>query len=122
MIDFFASGHALVEGLIAHFADSREGRVGRVGRLELTMGREAGEGVAVIYTDGPDIDVLVMDSAGRLRPDWAAAFHQRPLPVRPLRAQKARHVDWAALLSRLDSHTGRARAPHAIAGIVVRPA
>ena len=114
MIDFFASGHALVEGLLAHFADSRDGRVGR---LEVTVGEEAGEGVAVIYADGPNIDVVVVDSAGRVRPEWAAAFHQRPMAVRPLRAQKGRGVDWAALAARVDS----SREPHAVAGIVVRP-
>jgi ATP-dependent helicase HepA len=126
MIDFFASGHALVEGLIAHFADSRDGRVGGV---EVTIGREAGEGVAVIYADGPNVDVVVVDSAGRLRPDWAAAFQSRPLPVRPLRAREGKQVDWAALATgcraRLQADAGgridRARQPHAIAGIVVRP-
>jgi ATP-dependent helicase HepA len=118
MIDFFASGHALVEGLLAHFADSRDGRVGR---LELSIGRAADEGVAVIYADGPNIEVVVVDSSGRSRPDWAAAFHRRPLPVRPLRAQKGRHGDWSAIASRLGAHLDPTRAPHMIAGIVVRP-
>ena len=118
MIDFFASGHALVEGLLAHFAESRDGRVGR---LEVSVGRAAGEGVAVIYADGPQIDVVVVDSSGRLRPDWAAAFHQRPLPVRPLRAKKAAHGDWSALVARVDAYLDRARAPFMVAAILVRP-
>jgi hypothetical protein len=62
----------------------------------------------------------VIDSAGRLRPDWAAAFHQRPLPVRPLRAEYGGRVDWAALVSRVQGQLDPARVPHSLAGIVVR--
>jgi ATP-dependent helicase HepA len=116
MIDFFASGHALVEGLLAHFADSRDGRVGR---LEVSIGQAAGEGVAVIYADGPDFEVLAVDSTGRLRPDWAAAFRQRPLPVRP-HAQRSTDADRSALVSRLNAHLDRTREPEMVAEIVVR--
>jgi hypothetical protein len=116
MIDFFASGHPLVEGVIAHVADSRDGRVGR---LHVTVGEERGEGIAVIYADGPDIEVVVVDSAGRLRPEWGAAFHQRPLPVRPLRAQDGHHVDWAAMIAKVQPHIAAAREPQMVAAIVV---
>ena len=115
-IDFFASGHPLVEGLLAHSEDSRDGRVGR---LQVAIGQETGEGVAVIYTDGPEVEVVVFDAAGRPRPDWAAAFHQRPLPARPLRDEPGRRVDWAALVSRVQERLDPAREPHAVAGIVV---
>jgi ATP-dependent helicase HepA len=118
-IDFFASGHALVEGLLAHFADSRDGRVGW---LEVSIGQSGGEGVAVIYADRPDFEVVVVDSTGRLRPDWAAAFHQRPLPVRPLRTQEAWRADWSAVVAGLHPHLVRTREPHIVAGIVVRQA
>ncbi len=118
MIDFFASGHPLVEGLLAHVKDSRDGRVGR---LEVAVGQEAGEGVAVIYTDGQTFEVVVVDAAGRLRPDWAAAFHARPLPVRPLRGRHAGPTDWSALVSRARERVAAARDPYAVAGIVVRP-
>jgi ATP-dependent helicase HepA len=118
LIDFFASGHPLVEGLLAQFEDSRDGRVAL---LDVAIGREAGEGVAVIYKDGPHAEVVAIDSAGRLRPDWAAVFHQRPLPVRPLRAESGGRVDWAALVSRVQRQLDTVREPHAVAGIVVRP-
>jgi len=89
--------------------------------LEVAIGQEAGEGVAVIYKDDPHAEVVVIDSAGRLRPDWAAAFHQIPLPVRPLRAGHGGRVDWAALVSRAQGQLDPARDPHSVAGIVVRP-
>ena len=118
LIDFFAFGHPLVEGLLTHLEDSRDGRVAR---LEVAIGQEAGEGVAVIYKDDPHAEVVVIDSAGRLRPDWAAAFHQIPLPVRPLRSRHGGRVDWAALVSRAQGQLDPARDPHSVAGIVVRP-
>jgi hypothetical protein len=67
------------------------------------------------------MEVVVVDSTGRLRPDWAAAFHQRPLPVRPLRAQKARDGVLSELVSRLEGHLDPTRDPHLVAEIVVRP-
>jgi hypothetical protein len=118
MIDFFASGHPLVEGLLAHFADSRDGRVGRV---ELSIDRAAGAGVAVIYADGPRFEVVAVDSSGPLRPDWGAAFHKHPLPLRPLRAQKGRHDEWSALVPGLDRHLDRTREPQMVVAVVVRP-
>jgi ATP-dependent helicase HepA len=118
LIDFFASGHPLVEGLLAHVEDSPDGRVGR---LEVALGQHTGEGIVVIYKDGPQMEVVAIDAAGRLRPDWAAAFHQRPLPARAVRGDRGAQVDWAALVSRAREQLDPAREPHAVAGIVVRP-
>jgi ATP-dependent helicase HepA len=117
LIDFFASGHPLVEGLLAHVEDSPDGRVGR---LEVTIGQQTGEGVAVIYKDGPE-EIVAVDSAGRLRPDWVAAFHQRPLPARVLRGERGAGIDWAALVSRVREQLDPAREPDVVVGIVVRP-
>lgn len=118
LIDFFASGHSLVEGLLAHVEDSPDGRVGR---LEVAIGHETGEGIVVFYKDGPQIEVLAVDAEGRLRPKWAAAFHQRPLLARALRGERGAQVDWVALASRAHEQLNPAREPHAVAGIVVRP-
>ena len=119
LIDFFASGHSLVEGLLAHVEDGPDGRVGR---LEVAVGQQTGEGVVVIYKDGPQMEIVAVDAAGRLRPEWAAAFHQRPLPVRALRDDRGAAIDWSALVSRVRGQIDPAREPHAVAGVVVRPA
>jgi ATP-dependent helicase HepA len=122
LIDFFASGHPLVEGLLAHVEDSPDGRVGI---LEVALrdqtSQERGEGVVVIYKDGPEVEIVAVDSAGRPRPDWAAAFHQRPLPVRALRGERGAGVDWAALVSRVRHQLDSGREPDLVAGIIVRP-
>ena len=86
-LDFFASGHPLVEGILAHFEESA---LGRVARFEVEIGQERGEGLVAVYKDGPVFEVVVIDAAGRARPDWAAAFRQRPLRARPVTDEPAR--------------------------------
>jgi ATP-dependent helicase HepA len=118
-LDFFASGHPLVEGIFAHF---EEGALGRVARLEITIGGERGEGLVAVYKDGPAFDVVVIDSAGRARPDWAAAFRQRPIPARPVTDESAiEDRTWMGMVRRLGLQLEPARRPHALAAIVVRP-
>ena len=117
-IDFFASGHPLVEGIFAHFEDSA---LGRVVRFEMEIGAEHGAGLVAIYKDGPVFEVVAIDSAGQTRPDWAAAMRQRPLGARPITDDTIESVDWAVMVRRLGSQLDAARRPHALAAIVVRP-
>ena len=117
-IDFFASGHPLVEGIIAHFEDSA---VGRVARFEVEIGGEHGEGLVAVYKDGPVFDVVAIDSAGQTRPDWAAAIRQRPLRAHPVTNDANEDVDWAGLVRRLGTQLDATRRPHALAAIMVRP-
>jgi hypothetical protein len=74
-IDFFSSGHTLVEGLLAHFEEDPKGRVAR---LEVHIAGEGGRGIVAIYKDGPQFDVRAFDSEGRERPEWTEAFRRRP--------------------------------------------
>ena len=119
-IDFFASGHPLVEGIFAHFEDSA---LGRVARFEVEIGQERGEGLVAVYKDGPVFEVVAIDSAGRTRPDWAAAIRQRPLRARPVTDEAIEEPltgqAWFAVWVRSSTP---ARRPHALAAIVVRPA
>jgi ATP-dependent helicase HepA len=118
-LDFFASGHPLVEGIFAHFEESS---VGRVARFEITIGRDRGEGLVAVYKDGPAFDVVVIDSTGRARPDWAAAFHQRPIQARPVTDDPTiEGRTWMNMVRRLGPQLEPARRPHALAAIVVRP-
>jgi ATP-dependent helicase HepA len=117
-LDFFASGHPLVEGIFAHFEDSS---TGRVARFEIAIGRDRGEGLVVIYRDGRDIEIVAIDSTGRSRPGWAAAIRQRPLGLKPVIADAGAQAKWTTLIRRVGSGLDRARRPYAIAAIVVRP-
>jgi len=116
MIDFFASGHPLVEGIFAHY---EEHALGRVVRVEVAIGQERDEGLIAVYKDGPAFEVVAFDASGRARPDWAAAFHGRSLRVSGVTGKDR---DWTALVRHLGAQLDPSRRPHAIAAIVVRPA
>ena len=118
-LDFFASGHALVEGVFAHFDESP---IGRVARAELETGRERGEGLVAIYRTGASFEVVALDASGRARPDWAAAFRQHPLRLRAVPRDSSDPHEWRALAGRLAARLDRARRPHAIAAVSIKPA
>jgi len=116
-IDFFASGHPLVEGIFAHYEESA---VGRVARFEVEIGGERGEGLVAVYKDGPVFEVVVIDSAGQTRRDWSADLRQRTLRPRPMSDEASKSVDWTALVRTLGKRLDAARRPHALAAIAVR--
>jgi ATP-dependent helicase HepA len=116
-IDFFASGHPLVEGILAHFSDSGDGRVTY---LEVNGAGHHGEGIVAFYKDGPRF-VVALDGAGHERPEWAKAFHQRPLRLRPLPREHALRIDWRRIARRAGEQLDPVRRPYALAGISVRP-
>ena len=115
-IDFFASGHPLVEGLFAHFEENLNGRVAR---LELEISGQPGTGLVAIYRDGPAFDVIAFDADGVARPDWSAAFSRRPLTAHKMKAEEAARHDRSTMVGRLAPRFG-SRRPHALAAVVVR--
>ena len=90
-------------------------------RFEVAIGAERGEGLVAVYKDGPVFDVIVIDSTGRARPDWEAAFRQRPVRVRPVTDEPIVDPNWMDVVRRLGPRLDPARRPHALAAIVVRP-
>jgi ATP-dependent helicase HepA len=116
-IDFFASGHALVEGVLAHFEDDPKGRVAR---LDLRIPGQRGAGLVALFKDGPEFEVAAFDLDGQARPEWAEAFRRRPLAALRLKAEDAAAHDWGAVVARLEPLLG-GRRPHAVAGVMVRP-
>ena len=118
-IDFFASGHPLVEGIFAHYEESA---IGRAVRFEIKMGKEIDAGLVAIYKDGPAFEVIAIDVAGNPRPDWAAAVLQRPINVRPVTGEAAKNQDWRSMVQRLGAQLDPTRLLHAVAAIEVRPA
>ena len=111
-IDFFSSGHALVEGLLAHFEEDPKGRVAW---LDVVIPGQEGRGIVAIYKDGPQFDVRAFDSDGGERPEWADAFRRRPLRASRMKTADVADYDW----NRLTTQLGETR-PHAVAAISVR--
>jgi ATP-dependent helicase HepA len=117
-LDFFASGHPLVEGVFAHFEDSP---LGRVARFTVEIDAQTGQGLVAIYKDGPRFDVVALDSSGTARPDWEAVLRRRPLRARPVSGPAEEDPAWRAAIRRLGARLDPARRPHAVAAIDVRP-
>ena len=118
-IDFFASGHPLVEGIFAHYED---GALGRAVRFEIKMGTENDAGLVAIYKDGRAFEVVAIDVGGHARPDWAAAVLRRPILVRPVTGEAAKDREWRSMVRRLGAQLDPTRRLHAVAAIEVRPA
>jgi hypothetical protein len=117
-IDFFASGHALVEGVLAYYQD---GPHGRVARLEIeNSGHERGDGIVAFYRDGRTFEVVAFDAAGRERTDWAAAFQYGRLQARRMSEATVQARDWNSLVRRLAPALDSTRRPECVAAIAVR--
>ena len=117
-LDFFASGHPLVEGLLAHLEESP---LGRVAVLSVAMGAEKGLGLLALYKDGPAFEAVVVDASGRPRPEWASALRRRPLRTRHPPNALLREPAWAATIRRMAARLDPARRPAALAAVVVSP-
>ena len=116
-IDFFSSGHPLVEGIFAHYEESP---LGRAVRFEIAIGQDTGEGIVAIYKDGPAFEVVALDDKGQVRLDWAEAVLQRPIGARPI-AKVNEHDGWQTMVRQLGERLDPARRLHALAAIKVRP-
>jgi ATP-dependent helicase HepA len=115
-IDFFASGHPLVEGLLAHFEEDPKGRVAR---LELQVPGQGGAGAIAIYKDGPQFEIVALDASGQVRQEWAEALRDRSAAPLRMKPEDAAGHDWKTIVPCLSSQLGNRR-PHAVAAIVVR--
>jgi ATP-dependent helicase HepA len=115
-LDFFAAGHPLVEGVLAHLDESP---LGRVAVLDVTIGAERGIGLLALYKDGPAFEAVAVDAEGRPRPDWAASLRRRPLRTRRTGRGPTRDPRWAPAVRRMAASLDPARRPVALAAIVV---
>ncbi len=113
-IDFFAAGHPLVEGVLAHLAESP---LGRVGLLHVSgRGEEHGLGLLALYKRGPQFEAVAVDTTGRRRPEWAALLTRRPLRSRRVQAASwTAQPGWAELVRGLAAQLDEREAPVAVA-------
>ena len=116
-LDFFASGHPLVEGVFAHIDESP---FGRAVRCEVAIGSDRGEGLLAIYKQTAGFAVVAVDAQGRPRPDWAEAIRTRRT-LRFRRLTDEAEINWSSLIARLMPRFDASRRPYAVAAILVRP-
>ncbi|HEX6853243.1 MAG TPA: SNF2-related protein [Candidatus Polarisedimenticolaceae bacterium] len=115
-LDFFASGHPLVEGLLAEIED---GRIGRTAILGVDGRGTTGFGLLAIYAKEGGFDAVCVDLHGKRRDDWAAQLTARPLRTR--RIKTASIVDaptWGPMVRKLAAALGREDRPAAAAAVV----
>ena len=117
-IDFFASGHPLVEGLLRHYEESP---IGRAVRCRDTNRDEVNAGLIAIYKEGPAFEVIAIDLDGKSRADWAPAVFTRPIAVRPFGERRRKETEWRDMVRRLGAMLDPTRRLHAIAAMRVRP-
>jgi ATP-dependent helicase HepA len=113
-LDFFASGHPLVEGVLAHLEEAPSGRVA-VANLALAGAR--GLALLALYKDGPGFEAVAVDEEGRLRPDWAEAL-RGPLALRPAARDVTLAADWRGRIERLAAALPPGRRPVAVAALL----
>lgn len=98
-LDFFASGHVLVEGL---FRELEDGPRGRVALLSLDKAGVSSAGLLFAFRHGTSAEFLALSLDGREQPAWADQIVARRSETRGIRPE-----DWTALLARA-SRSGQA--------------
>lgn len=111
-IDFFSSGHSLVEGILAHLEDSGDGRVA----LLHVRGDVDGFGLLALYKQGPAFSAVAIDMEGKSRPEWAELLTRRPLKSRRIKTENwIGQSGWPATIRRLAGFLDSRRRPIALA-------
>lgn len=120
-LDFFASGHPLVEGVLMEL---KEGPRGQVALIQVP-GKEEVFGMLAIYKRGVDFEVVAVDAQGRPRPDLAARLTAPGVVSEPVEARKwTAQANWAKVARRMASaiSTRSEGQPQAVAAFRVRRA
>jgi hypothetical protein len=89
--------------------------------LRVALGETKGLALLALYKDGPTFEAVVVDAAGRLRPDWAAVLSARPLRTRRLPPGLLRQPGWEPAIRRMAASLDPARRPVALAAVLVGP-
>jgi ATP-dependent helicase HepA len=114
-LDFFASGHPLVEGILAHLDDSVQGRVSA---LRFARSGSPGLGLLAVYRDATGFEAVAIGPDGLPRPDWAEALARRPLTARPAGPQELAQAGGAVAVRRLADRLDPARTPVILIALV----
>ncbi|MCP3961495.1 MAG: DEAD/DEAH box helicase family protein [bacterium] len=116
-IDFFASGHPLVEGILAELEEGPRGRVA----LAQVAGDQDAFVLLALYQRGADFEVVAIDARGRRRDDLAAlltapGLEREHADVRKWTSQRT----WERGIRKMAAALPRGETPQAVAAVRVR--
>lgn len=115
-IDYFASGHPLVEGILAHLEEAPLGRIALLDISDDGGGRQLG--LFAAYKDGADFEAVAFDLKGRERPEWCERILRQPFDSRPVRTESwVDRPSWQQLIRKLGQCIEGREKPVAIAAL-----
>jgi hypothetical protein len=125
-LDFFSSGHPLVEGILAELEEGPRGQV----TLFQIPGDEETFGLLAIYRDALDSGTagnagswhaVAVDAKGQPRPDLATLLTTQPLQTEPIEAKKwTGQASWKKAIRRMADGLPKGEKPQALAAFRVR--
>ena len=116
-LDYFASGHPFIEGILAELED---GPWGRTTLLRFDAEGPGGFGLAAVYKEGPEFEVVVVDASGTRRPEWATLLERRPLRTRRVKAEAwISRPEWSGTIRAMATRLDPRRRPLAVAAVLV---
>jgi ATP-dependent helicase HepA len=116
-LDFFSSGHPLVEGILNELEEGPRGRV----TLFQIAGEEETFGLLAIYQDAADWRAVAVDAKGQLRPDLATSLTSQMLETEPIEAKKwTSQASWKKAIRRMADALPKGEKPQAVAAFRVR--
>jgi len=119
-IDFFASGHPLVEGLLDYL---EEWPGGRTALLDI-KGEDGAEGFGLLalYRSELGFEAVAIDAHGREQPGWAQLITRRPLRSRRVKQEQwTSRPEWPNLVRSLASMIEERGRPAAVAAFRIGP-
>jgi ATP-dependent helicase HepA len=117
-LDYFASGHPLVEGVLMELEEGPRGQVA----LIQVPGKEEVFGLLAIYKRGVDFEAVAVDAQGRPRPDLAARLTAPGVVSEPVEGKKwTAQANWAKVVRRMASALPEGK-PQAVAAFRMRRA
>lgn len=116
-VDFFSSGHPLVEGILLELEEGPRGQVA----LFQIAGDEEVFVLLAVYRDGPDWRAVAVDGKGTPRPDLAERLIREPIVTEPIEVKKwTSQKSWGKAIRRMVEALPKGEKPQAVAAFRVR--
>ncbi len=116
-LDFFASGHPLVEGVLAELEDGKRGRVA----LLQVPGDEEAFGLLAVYKRSQGFELVAVDTKGRQRDELAVRLGARDLKREHVKVRSwTSQPGWERNIRRLAEVLPRGEVPVALAAFRIR--